>query len=139
MIRKTRHHAIDSESIYDLEDKLNKFSETHEVKATQIFPVGSPKGKKPQKYEAMIYWLEKPTEPIFNKAEKPQESQKKENPITDKQKEYLTENKAYLKKLGITKPIEQMTSKEAYPIYNSIMEFKANKVKIEENKNASKN
>lgn len=91
---KNKCHAIDGESIYEIEDKINEFIETHDVFSSQVFL------KNDGSYDSLIWFHENQAEPII---EKPFE------PPTERQINAL-------KKMGKFK--ENMSKQEAWVVIN---------------------
>lgn len=114
--------AVTAKTIFDLEESLNDFGRSHNVFATQIFPLiekGETAG-----YDAIIHYREMPMEDIMEKGEepketpqkapqKPQESEKKGDPITSKQVKALVKNHGYKEE-----DAKKLTKQEAWAIIN---------------------
>ena len=77
---KTKHHAVQADSIYDLEDKLNEFAKTNKILFTQPFQTK-------EGYDCMIGYEAKEIEDI-----RPASETKSSNKPTASQKWYIKEH-----------------------------------------------
>lgn len=105
-------HAIDGESIFELEDKINEFNATHDVFATQVFP-------KKKGYDALIFYRPNTIEPIMDPSKKPENKPQTAQPAPKKQgtEEMATDGQVYtlVNKLGLTEEeAKAKTKKEAW-------------------------
>lgn len=107
-------HAIDGETIFELEDKINEFNATHNVFATQIFP-------KKKGYDAMIFYKPNGIEPIMDPKKKAPSKPNKAQPAPEQEgsEEMATSGQIYTltNKLEMSEEeAKAKTKKEAWAI-----------------------